>query len=185
SVAAAAALALFAYSMLERPRGAARPAPVAESLPVPAPEARAPRPVGRVGGSPDDVRAVSLAAEQHLRRRVSPPRLDQVGASVRGVASEWGGRDAYMFVFDGVPDTRGGSNQVTLHVLDARHLDLSSSDHYVVPATGTEFWVSRGLGPTIISYQDRHGTGYVFSSKDMAPSDLIRLVIAFGISDER
>jgi anti-sigma factor RsiW len=185
TVAAAAALALFAVTVAEdlRTRGddqVAAPMTVRE----PTPERVRDIPVVAGRGASADVRALSRAAERHLRRPVTAPRLDQVAASMSGVASEWGGREAYMVVFDDVPDAHGGLNRVTVHMLDARFLDLRDSERYVVPATGTEIWVSTALGPTSVSYQDGHGTGYVFSSQDMAPADLVGLVIAFGAFSE-
>ena len=190
TLAAAAALALFAVSVVQDVRGGGDAAPQAASaVREPIAERARDLPVVAGRGTRDAHRGHALSraaadAERHLRRPVTPPRLDRVAASVSGVESEWGGREAYMFVFDDVPDAHGGLNRVTVHMLDARFLDLRDSERYVVPATGTEIWVSSALGPTSVSYQDRHGTGYVFSSQDMAPADLVGLVIAFGAFNE-
>ena len=190
TLAAAAALALFALSVVQDLRGGGDAPQEASAVREPIAERVRDLPVVAGRGARDQHQAnhalsrATADAERHLRRPVTPPRLDRVAASVSGVASEWGGREAYMFVFDDVPDARGGLNRVTVHMLDARFLDLRDSERYVVPATGTEIWVSSALGPTSVSYQDRNGTGYVFSSRDMAPADLVGLVIAFGAFTE-
>jgi anti-sigma factor RsiW len=192
SVAAAAALVLFALSMFEGRFGG--PERAAAGVDQAAPSVREavpartlePSDLPVVSASTAAVRELSQDAEQHLRRRVRAPRLDQVSASVRGSASQWDGRQAYMLVFENVPDSQGTLHQVTVHMLDARYLDLTRSEHFVVPGTGTELWLSTLFGPPIVSYQDRHGMGYVFSSEDMAPADLVGLVIAFGaFTDDR
>jgi hypothetical protein len=124
------------------------------------------------GGSP---REISLAAEEYLRMPLSPPRFSTVDASLKGWRPrQIDGRLAAMLVYD-VSRPGGQRHQITVHVLNARDLDLHGRERRVV--SGKELWVASPLGVSTVSYKDRYGIGYVFSS-DIDMDDLMSLVVS-------
>lgn len=170
SLAAAAALVLFVVSEL-------RPAP---SAPAEAPTVRqAVR--DRVNDSPVRVgspQEVSVAAQEYLRKPVRTPQFRPQGASLRGwQPRELDGRDAVLLLYD-VPDSRGALHQVTVHLIDASGLDLRGSERWKIGAT--ELWVASLGGVSTVTYKDRFGFGYVFSS-DMELEELAWLVVGTDI----
>lgn len=170
SLAAAAALVLFVVSEL-------RPAPVASGEAPTVRQAVRDRfndsPV-RVG-SPQEV---SVEAQQYLRKPVKTPQFRPAGAALRGwQPRELDGRDAVLFLYD-VPDSRGALHQVSVHVIDASGLDLRGSERWKIGTT--ELWVARLGGVSTVTYKDRYGFGYVFSS-DMELEELAWLVVGTDI----
>jgi hypothetical protein len=170
SLAAAAALALFVVAELK---------PEAPVVGEAAAVRQAVR--DRVNDSPIRVgspQEVSVAAQEYLRKPVRTPQFQQQEAALRGwQPRELDGRDAVLLLYD-VPDSRGQLHQVTVHVIDARGLDLRGSERWVLGAT--ELWVARLSGVSTVTYKDEHGFGYVFSS-DMHLEDLAWRVVGTDI----
>ena len=170
SLAAAAALVLFVVAEL-------RPAPVELA------EAPAVRQAvqDRVNNSPVRVgspQEVSVAAQEYLRMPVKAPQFRPAGASLRGwQPRELDGRDAVLLLYD-VPDSRGALHQVTVHVIDASGLDLRGSERWKIGRT--DLWVASLGGVSTVTYKDRYGFGYVFSS-DMDLEELAWLVVGTDI----
>lgn len=122
---------------------------------------------------------VSRSAKEYLRVPVRPPRFSHDDANLLGwQPGQLRGRDAAVFVYEVV--SRTGRHQVNVHALDARDLDLRGKDR--VSVDDTELWVDTPFGFSSVSYKDREGIGYVFTS-DMAPSELVNLVGKSDILD--
>ena len=170
SIAAAAALVMFVVSEL-------RPAPMVAG------EAAAVRQAvrDRVNDSPVRVgspQEVSVAAQQYLRKPVRTPQFRPQRASLRGwQPRELDGREAVLLLYD-VPDSRGALHQLTVHLIDARGLDLRGSERWKIGQT--ELWVASLGGVSTVTYKDHYGFGYVFSS-DMELEELAWLVVGTDI----
>lgn len=170
SLAAAAALVMFMVTEL-------RPTPV---VPAEAPAVRL-AVQDRVNNSPVRVgspQEVSVAAQEYLRKPFRTPQFRPAGASLRGwQPRELDGRDAVLLLYD-VPDSRGALHQVTVHLIDASGLDLRGSERWKIGAT--ELWVASLGGVATVTYKDKYGFGYVFSS-DMELEELAWLVVGTDI----
>jgi hypothetical protein len=170
SLAAAAALVMFMVSEL-------RPTPV---VPAEAPAVRL-AVQDRVNNSPVRVgspQEVSVAAQEYLRKPVRTPQFRQAGSSLRGwQPRELDGREAVLLLYD-VPDSRGALHQVTVHLIDASGLDLRGSERWKIGAT--ELWVASLGAVSTVTYKDKYGFGYVFSS-DMELEELAWLVVGTDI----
>jgi anti-sigma factor RsiW len=170
SLAAAAALVMFMVSEL-------RPTPV---VPAEAPAVRL-AVQDRMNNSPVRVgspQEVSVAAQEYLRKPVRTPQFRPAGSSLRGwQPRELDGREAVLLLYD-VPDSRGALHQVTVHLIDASGLDLRGSERWKIGAT--ELWVASLGGVSTVTYKDKYGFGYVFSS-DMELEELAWLVVGTDI----
>lgn len=170
SLAAAAALVMFMVSEL-------RPTPV---VPAEAPAVRL-AVQDRVNNSPVRVgspQEVSVAAQEYLRKPVRTPQFRPAGSSLRGwQPRELDGREAVLLLYD-VPDSRGALHQVTVHLIDASGLDLRGSERWKIGTT--ELWVASLGAVSTVTYKDKYGFGYVFSS-DMELEELAWLVVGTDI----
>lgn len=164
-MAAAAALALFAFTEL---RPASEPVAEAPALRQAAQSRFDDSPVRR--GSPQEI---SVAAGQYLRMPLTPPRFSMAGSTLKGWRpAELSGKQAAILHYE-VPDSRGTYHSITVHVVDARHLDLRGKQR--IPLGDTDIWIGHFKGINTVSYKDQYGIGYVFSS-DMPLADLVASV---------
>ena len=123
------------------------------------------------GGSPQEI---SVAAEEYLRLPLSPPHFVSRGAQLKGwQPRELNGRLAAMLFYE-VPGPHGQRHVVTVHVLNARDMDLRGTARRKVGSKVV--WVARPLGVSTVSYKDPTGIGYVISS-DMNLDRLVGLVV--------
>jgi len=171
-LAAAAALVLFMVRTgqpTDVPTTRAGEALVAPRMATPHPQAM-----------PVVARTVAAEAEQppafdrYFASPITPPRFAAQSVRLDGWRpARLRGYEAIELQYTIV--TESGAHQLTVHILDARNIDVSGQRR--VATAGHVMWVDRPLGFTAISYQDRSGVGYVFTS-DMAEDELMTLVMS-------
>lgn len=130
-----------------------------------------------VGSSPvvvrENHREMSRSLHDYLRVPIRPPQFPGESVDLRGWRpSHLHGRQAAELVYV-VEGSGGRYNMMRLHVLDSSNIDLESQDRR--EAGDKTLWVDDPLGMSSVTYRDRHGIGYVFTS-DMPKEDLIDLV---------
>jgi anti-sigma factor (TIGR02949 family) len=165
SLAAAAALALFAFD-------ASRGGPAAVG-----PEAATVRAAVRDHFHATPVMLgtrgeIQRSAGDFLQVPVRPPRFARPEVALRGwQPTQLDGRAAAKLVYE--VTLPSGRHKVELHVLDARDLDLRSSDKRTIG--DTDLWVTQTLGFSTVTYKDRRNIGYVFTS-DLRLEELVALL---------
>lgn len=162
TLAAAAALLVFAFDVAQ---------PASNDNQVAQARLAAPSPALNV--EPVSRGDIARSAREYLRMPVRAPRFASADAALRG----WQpirrrGHDTALFIYN----VRLGSewHRLEVQTLDARNLDLGSAERRVV--RGTEVWVAKTPGVSCVSYRDRSGVGYVFTSY-MDTDDLVGLVV--------
>ena len=83
-----------------------------------------------------------------------------------------------MLLLYDVPDSRGDLHQVMVHLIDASGLDLRGSERWVIGGDRAVGGAPGGV--STVTYKDRYGFGYVFSS-DMELEELAWLVVGTDI----
>lgn len=112
--------------------------------------------------------------KEHFTPRVDPPRFSAHGIDLVGARlSHLRGRDAAQLFYEVARD--GRRFEVQVHILDASDLDLHGEDRQVI--RGRELWIDERFGHSIVTYKDREGIGYVFTSADMTRPELVDLVV--------
>jgi anti-sigma factor RsiW len=163
TLAAAAALVLFLT---------AGGAPVAEeSIAEDAVKAHMRRPPVEVQGAS----RVSPWIEEHFRADVAVPRFSAANVNLRGARlSHLKGRDAAQLVYE--VDRNSRKHELRVHIVDLGDLDVRARDKQVIG--GREVWVENRNGYGIVTYKDREGIGYVFTSPNMDGGDLVDLFMS-------
>ena len=156
---AVAALAVFVVA--QRPEGVA-----AEPMSYDAARQHLRKPPIEVQGA-----RVSPWLEQNFLPDVPVPRLgndDPVGARL----SHLSGREAALIYYR--PVIGGRSHEVQLRLIDASGLNLDWGRKAVVG--GRTVWVDAARGVSVVTYRASGNWGFVFTSADMQPVDLVDLV---------
>jgi anti-sigma factor RsiW len=175
AVAAAAALALFAFDALRAHDPVSEPARPPLSVAAVQQEAA----VSRLRTGAPLVAAssrseVSRSVGEYLRIPVTAPRFADPSTSLRGwQPTQLGGRVAAKLVYDARAARGGPIHRVDVHVLASRDLGLGGSER--VEVDGKVLWVSTTLGIHTVAHR-AGAVGYVFTS-DMPRGQLIDLVL--------
>ncbi len=114
------------------------------------------------------------AFDRYFASPISPPRFAAQSVRLDGWRpARLRGYEAVELQYTVV--TASGAHQLAVHILDARNLDVSGQR--TILAAGHTLWLDRPLGFSSVTYQDRSGIGYVFTS-DMEESELTALVMS-------
>lgn len=117
---------------------------------------------------------VSPWIKKHFQPRIEPPRFSGPDVALRGARlGHLQGRDSAQLFYQ--VERNGRRHDVNVHVIDGADLDFNANATWDVG--GRKLGIDEKLGYSIVTYQDEHGIGWVFTS-DMSKSDLANLVMS-------
>ena len=120
---------------------------------------------------------VSASLTRYFDSPVSPPRFASKEARLDGwQPASLKGYEAAQLQYS--VTTRSGRHLVTVHILDARTLELRGQRR--VDVSGQTVWVERPFGFSAVSYREGRGMASGFTS-EMSEPELIDLVVSSDI----